>query len=131
MANRIDADELLSQHSITEIIERHLSLKKKGSELYGTCPFHDDGTASLQVNERKGIYKCFACGAGGDGIDFLQRLGYSFHDACKEIGGEQVFATGVKQTNAPKKPKPLSWKHINPAPGPATDIHHYLSLIHI
>lgn len=122
---RIDAESLLNQHSITDIIGKHVSLTKRGSEHYGTCPFHNDTKASLQVNERKNIYRCFPCGAGGDAIDFLMRLGYTFHDACKEIAGEDVFATGTKKTNAVTKPKPLSWNHIVPAPLPATDISHY------
>ena len=123
---RIDGDALLSQHSIAEIVGRHVSLKKQGSELVGICPFHNDSKASLQVNERKQVYACFACGAAGDGIDFLTRLGYSFHEACREIGGEDVFASGDKQTNqVAKKPKPLSWTHVSPAPERPTQINHY------
>ena len=42
------------------------ALKKKGTQHTGCCPFHDEKTPSFQVNDAKGVYKCFGCGKGGD-----------------------------------------------------------------
>jgi len=59
-------------NDIVDIIGEHVSLSKKGREMVGLCPFHDDHRPSMYVNPAKQIYKCFACGAGGDVFKFLQ-----------------------------------------------------------
>ena len=53
-------------NDIIDVIGEHVSLKKKGREMVGLCPFHDDHSPSMNVNPVKQIFKCFACGAGGD-----------------------------------------------------------------
>jgi DNA primase len=59
-------------NDITEVIAEHMSLEKRGKELVGLCPFHTDHRPSLYVNPAKQIFKCFACGAGGDVLKFIQ-----------------------------------------------------------
>ena len=49
-------------NDIVDVVSEHVSLKKKGRELVGLCPFHEDHKPSLYVNPVKQIYKCFACG---------------------------------------------------------------------
>ncbi len=61
-----------SKPDIVTVISRYLELTKKGRELVGLRPFHQDTKPSLQVNPEKQIHKCFACGAGGDVYDFVQ-----------------------------------------------------------
>lgn len=68
------------------IVENYLPLKKQGSSMIGRCPFHGDTKPSMHVTDAKGIFKCFACGAAGDGITFVQKyLNIEFIDAMKEI----------------------------------------------
>ena len=57
---------------IVDVVSEHLSLSKKGREWVGLCPFHADHKPSLNVNPEKQIFKCFACGAGGDVFKFVQ-----------------------------------------------------------
>ena len=64
-------------NDIVELISEHVGLKKKGREMVGLCPFHEDHKPSLYVNSVKQIFKCFACGAGGDVFKFVQIL-YGF-----------------------------------------------------
>jgi len=59
-------------NDIVDVIAEYVSLKKKGREMVGLCPFHDDHKPSLYVNPAKQIFKCFACSAGGDVFKFLQ-----------------------------------------------------------
>ncbi len=59
-------------NDIVDVISEHLNLEKKGKELVGLCPFHADHKPSLLVNPAKQIFKCFACGAGGDVLKFVQ-----------------------------------------------------------
>jgi putative DNA primase/helicase len=86
--SKIDTAELLARVDIVDVVGREVSLKKKGAEFVGICPFHNDSNASLQVNQTKQIYKCFACGAGGDAIDFLTRGGMSFQEAADHLDGK-------------------------------------------
>jgi len=52
----------------------------------GLCPFHNDKNPSFYVSEQYGIYKCFACGAKGDIIQFLQKIeGITFNEAIEEL----------------------------------------------
>jgi len=57
---------------IVQIVGQYLPLKRVGSRWLALCPFHNDRRPSLNVNPAIGIYKCFACGAGGDAIKFVQ-----------------------------------------------------------
>lgn len=122
MNERINANELLSTVDIIQVIGKRVSLKKKGHEWVGLCPFHNDKNASLQVNPNKQIYKCFACGAGGDAIDFLMRSGATFHEAVKELSNGQIGTGMPEQRELPKPVK--TWKQITPI-APPNQIHHY------
>ncbi len=65
--------QLKSQTDIATVIESFLPLKRSGNGRFvGRCPFHDDRSPSMNVNPTIGIYKCFACGAGGDVFKFVQ-----------------------------------------------------------
>ena len=59
-------------NDIVDVVSEYVSLKKKGHELVGLCPFHQDHRPSMFVNPTKQIFKCFACGAGGDVLKFVQ-----------------------------------------------------------
>jgi putative DNA primase/helicase len=123
----INTDRILRDANIVDVISRHLILTKKGTEYYGICPFHDDKHSSLQVNENKKVYKCFACGAGGDAIDFLMRKGITFHQAVEEIekgateGRHEAIERAAEVKAAPKS----EWKQIKPPSGVTAQISHY------
>ena len=59
-------EEIKRRLSIVDLIGNFVSLKKAGRNHIGLCPFHDDKNPSLHVNDEKGLYHCFSCGAGGD-----------------------------------------------------------------
>ncbi len=71
---------------IIEVISEHLSLQRKGRDFVGLCPFHADHRPSLYVSPSKQIFKCFACGAGGDVFKFIQlRENLSFPQAIQRL----------------------------------------------
>ena len=115
-----DISILKQQTNIVDVIGRYIHLTKRGSEYYGVCPFHDDHKESLQVNERKQLFKCFACGAGNDAIDFLTKYGRSFKEAVQELA--DPYNTGGLQDNPEQrqayKAKPrVVWKDAVPLAG--------------
>lgn len=66
-----DRARVLDASDIVRLISEHITLRRKGAEFIGLCPFHDDHSPSMYVSPRKQIYKCFSCGAGGNVIDFV------------------------------------------------------------
>lgn len=126
MANT-DLKRLKEQTNILDVIGRYIHLQRRGTEYYGVCPFHDDTKASLQVNERKQVFGCFACGQGGDVFDFLTEFnGYGVKEAIKELQGEQAAEGSgpIKRDAKPSKPR-ITWKQIKP-PGECGEITHRL-----
>jgi len=73
--------------SLLGIVEQRVALRKSGKEYLGCCPFHNEKTPSFAVNEEKGLFHCFGCGAGGDVFTFVMRMdGLTFAEAKKELG---------------------------------------------
>jgi len=79
---------------IVRLIGEQVSLRPKGKEFAGLCPFHDDKSPSMFVSPAKQIYKCFSCGAGGDVFSFVMNYHkMSFPEALKflaERGGIEL-----------------------------------------
>jgi DNA primase len=89
-------DELRLRTTLSTVIGRHTKLQKAGREWKACCPFHKEKTPSFTVNDEKGFYHCFGCGAHGDAIGYLtETRGLPFMDAVKELAeaaGMQVPA---------------------------------------
>ncbi len=64
--------EILDAVRIEEVVEEFVTLRKRGVNLIGLCPFHGEKTPSFNVNPTRNIFKCFGCGKGGDAITFLK-----------------------------------------------------------
>ena len=79
-------DLLKDRVRVSEVVGRKVSLKKDGREFKGLCPFHNEKTPSFYVNDEKGFYHCFGCGAHGSSFDFLMETeGRSFPEAAEEL----------------------------------------------
>lgn len=71
---------------IEDVVGLRVALRRKGRDLIGLCPFHNDHHPSMKVDPQKGFYKCHACGAGGDAIGFLMKKdGLPFPDAIRQL----------------------------------------------
>jgi DNA primase catalytic core len=114
-----EIDRLKSSLDLAALVRsRGIALKPHGNgHLIGLCPFHDDnGTPNMVVTPGKGLFHCLACGAAGNGIQFVQRFdGISFRHAFELLdeGGQAAFSpppTGgrVKQGTTPKLENPLN-----------------------
>ncbi|MCF2514143.1 DNA primase [Sphingomonas sp. G124] len=82
-------DELRARTLLSSVIAPSVKLIKAGREFKACCPFHNEKTPSFTVNDEKGFYHCFGCGAHGDAIRFLtDQRGLPFMDAVKELAGK-------------------------------------------
>ncbi len=78
--------EIHSRVDIASLIGAHVPLRKRGNDLVGLCPFHAEKTPSFHVHPDKGFFKCFGCGAGGDVINFVEKIeSVPFPDAVRML----------------------------------------------
>jgi DNA primase len=91
---------------ISSVIGSYLSIKRSGSSLLSLCPFHNDSKPSMNINDNKKIYKCFACGASGDAISFVMKhRNVDFIEAMKEICEKQGINFESYQEEKKSNPK--------------------------
>jgi DNA primase len=82
-------DELRARTMLSAVIAPSVKLLRAGREWKACCPFHNEKTPSFTVNDDKGFYHCFGCGAHGDAIRFLtDQRGMQFMDAVKELAAK-------------------------------------------
>jgi len=79
-------DEIRNRVDIEDVVSDYVSLKRKGKDMWGCCPFHNEKTPSFHIRPDQGFYKCFGCGKGGDGITFIMELeGLAYTEALKHL----------------------------------------------
>lgn len=71
MIDRATIDRIMDAVNIVDVVSEFVSLRKAGVNYKGLCPFHDDKTPSFMVSPAKGICHCFACGKGGNAVNFI------------------------------------------------------------
>ena len=84
MIDQATIDRILDAANIVDVVSEFVTLRKRGVNYVGLCPFHDDKSPSFYVSPAKNICKCFACGEGGTAVHFImkhEQLGY--YDALR------------------------------------------------
>ena len=77
-------DALTERCDIADVVSQYVQLTKKGGNLFGLCPFHNEKTPSFSVSPDKQIYHCFGCGKGGGVVNFIMEIeNLSFPEAVK------------------------------------------------
>lgn len=96
-------DELRTRVSLSGVIGRTTRVIKAGREFKACCPFHNEKTPSFTINDEKGFYHCFGCGAHGDVIRWMtDQRGMSFLDAVKELAVEAGMEVPAPDPRAAK-----------------------------
>ncbi len=112
MISKEDIDKIFDAARVEEVVSDYVTLKKRGVNLIGLCPFHDEKTPSFYVSPVKGIYKCFGCGKGGNAVNFimdkekvsypdaLRQLAkkYNIHITEKELSPEQLQSQSERES---------------------------------
>ncbi len=71
MIDKQTVDKILDAAQIVDVVSDFVTLRKRGVNYIGLCPFHDEKTGSFTVSPAKGIFKCFGCGKGGGPVHFI------------------------------------------------------------
>lgn len=74
MIPRETIERVFAAAKIEEVVGDYVTLKRRGANLIGLCPFHDEKTGSFTVSPSKGIFKCFGCGKAGHAVGFLMEI---------------------------------------------------------
>lgn len=78
--------QILEAAHIEDVVSEFVTLKKRGSNLIGVCPFHKEKTPSFNVNPARNIFKCFGCGKAGDSVRFImEHEHYSYPEALRYL----------------------------------------------
>ena len=104
-------DELRARVPLSALIGRSVRVQKAGREFKACCPFHNEKTPSFTINDEKGFYHCFGCGAHGDAIRWMtDHQGLPFLDAVKELAasaGMEVPAPDPRAARRAEEQKSL------------------------
>ncbi|MCH3993991.1 MAG: DNA primase [Prevotella sp.] len=74
MIDRVTIDKIMAATNIVDVVSEFVTLKKRGVNYVGLCPFHNDTHPSFSVSPSRGICHCFTCGKGGNAVNFLMEL---------------------------------------------------------
>ena len=111
MIEQKSIEHLRNSIDIADVVGAYVSLKRSGSSLVGLCPFHDDKSPSMHVSTSRGLYHCFACGAGGDAIKFVMEYEkLSYPQAIEKL--DSMFGIELEYSNEKTQKKDNSLKEI-------------------
>lgn len=97
-------DELRARTTLSTLIGRTVKVTKAGREYKACCPFHNEKTPSFTINDEKGFYHCFGCGAHGDAIRWMtDQRGLPFMDAVKELAASAGMEVPAADPRAAEK----------------------------
>ncbi len=97
-------DELRARTSLSTLIGKSIKVQKAGREYKACCPFHNEKTPSFTINDEKGFYHCFGCGAHGDAIRWMtEQRGLPFMEAVKELAASAGMDVPAADPRAAKK----------------------------
>jgi DNA primase len=107
-------NEIKSRVRVSDVVAKHVKLKRQGREFSGLSPFTGEKTPSFFVNDEKGFYHCFSSGKHGDAISFLMELeGLTFPEAverlAEQIGIEMPKSDPAAEQRAARNKNTINW----------------------
>ena len=106
MIPRETIDRIFAAARIEDVVGDYVSLKKRGANLIGLCPFHDEKTGSFTVSPSKGIYKCFGCGKAGHSVGFIMEIEQcSYVEALRQLAKRYHIEIEERELTAEEKQK--------------------------
>ena len=105
MIPRETINQIIETARIEDVVGEFVTLRKRGSNLIGICPFHKEKTPSFNVNPARNIFKCFGCGKAGDAVRFImEHEHYSYPEALRYLAKKY----GIKIEEREQSPEELA-----------------------
>ena len=106
MIPRETVSRIFEAAKIEEVVGRYVTLKRRGANLIGLCPFHNEKTGSFNVSPSKGIFKCFGCSKAGNAIGFIMEIEQcSYVEALKTVASMYNIQVEERQLSDEDKQK--------------------------
>ncbi|MCK4662407.1 MAG: DNA primase [Bacteroidales bacterium] len=94
-------EKIIDAAEIVDVIQGFVTLKKRGVNYIGLCPFHNEKTPSFTVSPSKGIFKCFGCGKGGNAVTFLMEQEHlSYYESLKYLANKYNIEVEERELTA-------------------------------
>ena len=104
MIDQPTIDRILDAAQIVDVVSEFVTLKKRGVNYVGLCPFHDDKTPSFSVSPAKGLCKCFACGKGGNAVHFImEHEQMTYYEALKWLAKKYHIEVKERELTSEEK----------------------------
>ena len=104
MIDQPTIDRILDAAQIYDVVSDFVTLRKRGVNYVGLCPFHDDKTPSFYVSPAKGLCKCFACGKGGNVVHFImEHEQMSYPEALKYLAKKYGIEIKERELSSEEK----------------------------
>ena len=104
MIPKITIDKIIDTARVEDVIGDFITLKKRGANLLGLCPFHGEKSPSFTVSPAKGIYKCFGCGKSGTAVNFIMdHESLSYPEALKYLANKYQIEVIEKEVTVEEK----------------------------
>lgn len=104
MIDQPTIDRILDAAQIVDIVSDFVTLRKRGVNYVGLCPFHDDKTPSFYVSPSKGLCKCFSCGKGGNAVHFImEHEQMSYPEALKYLAKKYGIEIKERELSSEEK----------------------------
>lgn len=105
MVDQQTVDKILDTAQIVDVVQEFVTLRRRGQNYVGLCPFHADKSPSFYVNPNKNVCKCFSCGEGGSPVTFLMKKEQmTFQEAIKWLGNKyHIDVEDKKMTEEDRK----------------------------
>ena len=106
MIDSSTVERIIDTAEITDVVEDFITLKKRGVNFIGLCPFHNEKTPSFTVSPSKGIFKCFGCGKGGNSVNFvMEHENISWVEALKFLAAKYGIEIVEEEISPEEKEK--------------------------
>lgn len=106
MIDQLTIQRILDAADITDVVSGFVTLRRRGVNMLGLCPFHNEKTPSFTVSPSKGIFKCFGCGKGGNVVNFImEHESLSYPEALKWLA--RKYSIEVVETEETEEQKQL------------------------
>ncbi len=106
MIDQLTIQRILDAADITDVVSGFVTLRRRGVNMLGLCPFHNEKTPSFTVSPSKGIFKCFGCGKGGNVVNFImEHESLSYPEALKWLA--RKYSIEVVETEKTEEQKQL------------------------
>ncbi|MDF1696635.1 MAG: DNA primase [Saprospiraceae bacterium] len=97
-------EKIMTTAKVEEVVEDFVNLKRRGVNMIGNCPFHDEKTPSFTVSPAKNIYKCFGCGKAGDPVRFMmEHEAMNYPEALRYLAGKYNIEIEETENTAEEK----------------------------